>query len=113
MLGETLFDYTEAKARLAALELPDHLREPFLRLARGEAAIAYLEVVLRDAEAGGEEGAGMTVRVDGERIAETAVERARATLGPAAALGRARTSPPAGRNVGGGTDTLDGPLPPG
>ena len=45
LMAETLFDYTDAKARLAAMDMPDELRDPFRRMARGEAAAAYLEVV--------------------------------------------------------------------
>ena len=58
LVAETLFDYTDAKARLAAMDMPDELRDPFRRMARGEAAAAYLEVVLRDVESTGQAGAG-------------------------------------------------------
>lgn len=125
IVAETLFDYTDAKARLAALELADEAREPFRRLARGEAAQAYLDLVLRNLEVPGE-GAGedgapstaTTVRLDPDRIASDAVDRARNALRPVAeAVGQRG---PTGQLRGHGTpapppsqsDTIDQPFPP-
>ncbi len=93
LVAETLFDYTDAKARLGAMDMPDELRDPFRRMARGEAAAAYLEVVLRDADASGQPGVGGpgsgvatgSPAVDAERIAGDAVSRARESLAAAAA----------------------------
>jgi hypothetical protein len=136
MLARTLFDYSEARARLAALDLPEPLREPLLRLARGEAAQAYLEVVLRDREsaaagtegtgtgtgrAGGRPDASATTAVDAERIAADAVERARAALSPAASEVQRPQATQATQGTGGRVvsayqapaagDTLDQPMP--
>jgi hypothetical protein len=107
LLADTLFDYTDAKARLAALDLPDNLREPLRRLARGEAAQSYLEVVLRhqelDQSADGTSGRAAPPALDAERIAASAVERARHALLPA-------TRPT--RELAPRADTLEEPLPP-
>ncbi len=115
LVAETLFDYTDAKARLAALEMPDQLRDPFRRMARGEAAAAYLEVVLRATETVGEPGApaAASPMVDVERIAGDAVARARESLGPAAARSfrpsPPEPTPPHASMVG--ADTLEQPMP--
>jgi hypothetical protein len=124
MLAETLFDYTDAKARLAALEMREQLRDGFRRVARGEAAQSYLEVVLRQFEADQASGGfdhretararSMTRAVDAERIAADAVERARRALVPAAAsVNDRRPHPELGRPATTvGADTVDQPLPP-
>ena len=122
LVAETLFDYTDAKARLAAMDVPDELRDPFRRMARGEAAAAYLEVVLRDVEAAsqpGASGAGVGVAggspaVDAERIAGDAVSRARESLAPAAAVRsfRPRAPEPVPQPASMvGADTLEQPMP--
>ncbi|MEA2844223.1 MAG: hypothetical protein QOJ69_1894 [Actinomycetota bacterium] len=117
LVAETLFDYTDAKARLAAVDMPDELRDPFRRMARGEAAAAYLEVVLRDtetvAEPGGQ-GATASPMVDVERIAGDAAARARESLRSATArsyrpLPSEPAPPPAASLVG--ADTLEQPMP--
>ncbi len=127
MLAETLFDYTDAKARLSAFELPDHLREPFRLLARGEAAQSYLEVVLRDLEAAQAGHASdetgrtlptpVTPALDADRIAADAVQRAREALvatvpGP----DRREVDPSLENNPTRASlvrgDTVDQPLPP-
>ncbi|MDQ4098682.1 MAG: hypothetical protein M3144_12545 [Actinomycetota bacterium] len=120
LLAETLFDYTDAKARMAALELPEHLREAFRRLARGAAAESYLETVLRHLETtqAPEEAdrtaqGAATPTIDAERIAARAVEHARACL-TAAAAPAAPTPPgvPVRDSALPAGNTLDQPLPP-
>ena len=114
LLGETLFDYTDAKARLAAMDMPDELREPFRRMARGEAAAAYLEVVLRDTESEQSGAAATSPAIDAERIAAGAVSRARESLAGAAEARLVpprmpdRVVPPASMV---GADTLEQPMP--
>ncbi len=124
LVAETLFDYTDAKARLAAMDMPDELRDPFRRLARGEAAAAYLEVVLRDAELTDQAGAGAagtatatsksSPAVDAERIAGDAVFRARELLASAAAARsfRPQAPEPVPQPASlAGADTLEQPMP--
>jgi hypothetical protein len=116
LVAETLFDYTDAKARLAAMDMPDELHDPFRRMARGEAAAAYLEVVLRETETthpGDTAAASVSPAVDAERIAGEAVSRARESLAPAATRSfRPRTPEPVPQPASMvGADTLEQPMP--